>query len=112
MAKACNKYLPARMDKRVEIRSVTQVSDGQGGFTESWSTVATVWAYIKPLKEYERMQAMQLESPRSHKITIRYRSGITADQRIVWSGRTFHIKGVINPDEANNFLELTCMETD
>ena len=110
MAKACSKYLPGTMDKRVSIQSVTQTTDGQGGYTETWATDVTVWAYIKPMKAYERMQAQKLETPLSHKVTIRYRSGVTTKHRLLFGSRVFHIKGIINPDEANQFLELTCIE--
>lgn len=106
----CSKYLPAKMDKRVSIQTRTQTTDGQGGFTESWATDATVWARIEPMKGYEKFQAMQLQVPLTHKVTIRYRSGLTTAKRMLFGARVFDIKEVINLDEANNFLVLKCLE--
>ncbi|WP_169331897.1 phage head closure protein [Zavarzinella formosa] len=106
----CGKYAPGKMDKRVAIQSVTRVSDGQGGFTDSWATDATVWANVNPTKGWEKFQAQQTQTPVTHKITIRYRSGITTKQRVLFGSRVFNIKEALNPDEANAFLELQAIE--
>ncbi len=98
------------MKYKVAIQSVTQTSDSQGGFTEAWATDATVWASIEPVKAYERFQAAKMETPVSHKITIRYRSGVTTKKRILWGSRVLDIKGVINVKEQNAFLEITALE--
>jgi len=95
---------------RVSIQSVAQSSDGQGGYTEGWSTDSTVWAKIDPLNGYERMQAQQLASPVTHKVTIRYLSGLTTKHRLLSGSRVFAIKEVINLAEENRFLQLRCVE--
>jgi SPP1 family predicted phage head-tail adaptor len=107
----CDSAITARMNRRVDIQSVTRTSDGQGGFTESWTTDATVWAYITQAKGYEKYQAMQLETPISHKITIRYRDGVTTAQRMVHEGNVFNIKEVLNPDMDFAFLEIKALQT-
>ena len=108
---ACNKdYLIAQMKHRVALQSVAQASDGQGGFTDTWTTSATVWAAIEPLNGFEKLQAMQLASPVTHKVTIRYRAGVTTKDRLLYGSRVFHIKEVINVDEDRNFLRLRCVE--
>jgi SPP1 family predicted phage head-tail adaptor len=106
----CGSYLPAQMNRRVSIQSATDVSDGQGGQTASWATDATVYAAIEPLKGYEKYQAMQVQTPVSHKVTIRYRAGVTTSQRLLYGSRIFGIKEVINVNEDGNFLELKCIE--
>ena len=110
MAKDCSKDVVSRMDKRITIQTVTQTTDNQGGYTEAWATLATVWASIEPIKAYEKFQAAQLQTPISHKIMTRYRSGITTAQRISWSSRIFNIKEVINVNEANAFLKIIAIE--
>src|SRR5262245_56532836 len=101
MARGCLKYPPAKMNKRAVIQSRTNTTDTQGGYTEAWATDVTVWAHMTPLKGYERFQARQTETPVTHKITIRYRSGVTTAQRITYGGNTYHIKEVLNPDLDN-----------
>ncbi|MBN9265960.1 MAG: phage head closure protein [Hyphomicrobium sp.] len=89
---------------------MTQAGDGQGGFTETWATEATLWAAIEPTKGYERYQAQQVQMPVTHKITIRYRSGVTTKKRFLFGSRVFEIKEVLNQNEANEFLELRAVE--
>lgn len=107
---SCGKYLPAKMDKRVTLQNVSFTSDGQGGQTETWSDTADLWASIEPVKAWEKMQAMQMQAPVTHKITIRYRSDVSSKSRFQFGTRTLWVKEVINKDEANQFLELKAIE--
>ncbi len=107
----CAKDLVSRMDKRVAIQSASQVSDGQGGYSDVWATLATVWANIEPTKGWERMQAQQLQSPVTHKVKMRYYSGLTTKHRLLYGTRVLDIKEVINEGEANSFHTLQCVET-
>lgn len=112
MATACaNQSQTAKMDRRVTIQQVTEASDGQGGQTETWADVATVWASINPMSDYEKFQAQQLQTNTTHKLTIRYRTGLTTKHRVLFGTRIFNIKGIVNPGEANFFLNLKCIET-
>ena len=110
MTSACTKNPVGAMRHRVAIQENIQTPDSQGGFTESWGTIAAVWASIEPVKAYERFQAAQLETPISHKIMLRYRTGVTTAHRILYGTRVFNIKGVINVDEAGAFLRIEAIE--
>lgn len=107
---ACKRELVAQMRYRIEVQEVTRTSDGQGGFTELFAPIATLWAKFEPLKAYEKFQAMQMQSPVTHKVTIRYNSSITTAHRILYDGRIFNIKEVLNIDEASAFMKLTVVE--
>lgn len=106
----CNSNIVAQMNRRVEIQSLTRTSDSQGGFTEEWNSILAAWAKIEPVKAYEKFQAMQMQVPITHKITMRYNSSITSDKRILYGTRIFNIKEIINVDEANSFLKITASE--
>lgn len=110
MARACTKNIFARMNKRVAIQAVTQTSDGQGGADEAWVTLSTVAAEIVPVGNYERMEAMKLASPVSHKVTMRYYSGLTTKHRLLYGTRVLKIKEVVNKDEDNAIHQLRCIE--
>jgi SPP1 family predicted phage head-tail adaptor len=97
-------------NKRLEIQSVAQVADGQGGYTDTWTATAKVWGSIEPVKGYEKFQAMQLETQITHRIHIRYRKGITTKHRIVYDKRVFDIKEVINLEEDDLFLKIMAVE--
>jgi SPP1 family predicted phage head-tail adaptor len=106
----CLKNPVSKMDKRVSLQTVTQSTDSQGGYTDSWATTATVWASIEPLKGYEKYQAMQMETPITHKVMTRYDSRITTAKRLLYGSRIFNIKEAINEGEQNTFLRLLCTE--
>lgn len=103
-------YLPGTMKHRVTLQSISRVSDGQGGYTESWTDVADLWASIEPVKGYEKYQAMQVQTPVSHKMVIRYRSGVTTKNRILYGSRVFDIKEVLNVNEDGRFLQIKALE--
>lgn len=111
MGRSCNKFMPAQMTSPIKIQRRSGSSDGQGGQTETWADIASVWAWIRPVKGYERFQAAQVQTPITHKITIHYRSDVTTATRIKFGTRIFNIKEVLNPDEANYFLEIIALET-
>ena len=88
----------------------TLTPDGGGGFILTWTDVATVWAAIEPLKGAERLHAQQLQSPVTHRVTMRYRAGVRPSMRLVFDARTLNIRAVIDPQERNRTLELLCEE--
>jgi SPP1 family predicted phage head-tail adaptor len=96
--------------KRVTIQNCTRVSDGQGGFDETWNDGSTVWAQIEPLKSYERFQAMQMQTPVTHRITMRYTDEITSASRIKFQSRIFWVKEVLDEEERKRFLTIKAIE--
>lgn len=95
---------------RITIQSRTPTPDEMGGFTEAWSSVATVWSDIKPISANERMFAMKLEDNTTHKIRIRHRAGLDAGMRILFGSRTFQIKGIITDEERRVWMEIRAVE--
>ncbi len=110
MAKGCVDYAPARMDKRVVIQNPSRVSDGQGGYAETFPDGDSVWAWIEPVKGYERFQAMQTQTPVTHKVMVRHRADITTASRLRFGDRVFWVKEVLNPGESNQFLNIKAQE--
>jgi SPP1 family predicted phage head-tail adaptor len=81
-----------------------------GGVTETWSDVATVWANIRPItgKEYFASGAVQADV--THYVTIRYYDGLTPKHRLVYDGRVFEIRHVLNIQERNTMQLLLARE--
>ncbi|MBM4299281.1 MAG: head-tail adaptor protein, partial [Deltaproteobacteria bacterium] len=69
-------YAAGRLDKRVTLQSAVLVRDGHGQPIETWSNVATVWAAIEPIRGREFFAAKQFSAEVTHKLVIRYRSGV------------------------------------
>ena len=102
--------LVATFRKQVTIQNKVSVSDGQGGFTETWPDGSTVWASIEPLKSYERFQAMQMAVPETHRITMRYTDEVTEASRIRYGDRIFWVKETNDPEERQRFLIIKALE--
>lgn len=97
-------------DKRVELQSISRVSDGGGGYTDSWATDKSIWCSISPANGYEKFQASQTETPITHKIKCRYDSDITTAKRLKYGSRLFNIKEALNVEERNAYMMLTVEE--
>jgi SPP1 family predicted phage head-tail adaptor len=106
----CCEFKPAALKHRLALQALSRVSDGQGGHTESWATEATLWGAIEPVKGYERYQAQQVQTPVTHKITVRYRGGVTTKKRFLFGSRVFDIKEVLNENEDNRYLVIRALE--
>lgn len=98
------------LDKRITLQSVTQTSDGMGGYVDVWADVATVWAALWPVSAAEAVKAQANTMTATHRIVIRYRSGVSAAWRVKYGTRYFTIYSIINPSERNETLELLCKE--
>ena len=94
----------------IAIEAFTKTRQAGAGHTRAWTTFATARACIEPLSGRERLHAMQLQDRVSHKITIRFRSGVTAKMRIKFGTRIFNIRAVINLEERSRWLEILAVE--
>ena len=97
----------------IVIQAESTTTDAGGGQSDPWASptlVAATRACIEPLKGFEVLRAMQLEAKVTHKITMRYRSGITAKMRIKFGSRILNIRSVINVEERGRWLEILADE--
>ena len=90
---------------RIVIREQTLTSDDYGGQSTTWTTVTTVWAWIKPIYVYEWFRDGQLQSQGNWHMIIRYNSLFKdtkdfAANSITFDGRVYNIIGVENLDES------------
>lgn len=74
-----------------------------------WKDVATVWASVEAVNGREFFASQQVQSEVTHKVTIRFLPGVTADMRIVHGGRVFGIVAPL-PDNRGTRLVLMCRE--
>lgn len=100
----------AEMRHQIIIQEKIQTDDGMGGFTETLSTVHETWAAIWPISAKEMRENMRVEANITHNIRIRYRTGVTHAMIILFGSRTFEIKGIVNVEERNIWLDMVCNE--
>ena len=98
------------MRRRITLQTVERTPDGGGGYTETLTDLATVWARVHPLTGREQLLAMQTEAMQMHRFTIRYRAGLTTATRILYDGRTFDIRSIVDPEERHRELQIMAEE--
>ncbi|MGH6737325.1 MAG: phage head closure protein [Methyloceanibacter sp.] len=98
--------------RRLTLEQAQRVSDGAGGFTETWVEVATVWAALRPSGGSEAVEADRLAGRVSHEVVLRYRPGVTPAMHFRLGARVFHILAAIDVDERKTWLRCQCEERD
>jgi SPP1 family predicted phage head-tail adaptor len=96
----------------IEIQSPIETTDAAGGPIPTWdeqTPYAQLYASVQPLRGREIIAA-GTDTQTTHKITTRYKAGITTDMRIKFGERYFGIDSVINVDERNVMLEIMAVE--
>lgn len=100
-----------KLRHRVSLQSATTVNDSYGQPTRTWATYATVWALVEPVSGEESTLAMQLQGGTTHKITIRYRAGVSVGHRILYGTRIFNISAPPRDEEERKiWLEIDAEE--
>lgn len=98
------------MRERVTIYSQTQAVDDAGDITTTWAQGATCWARMRPLSANQVELAGRDDAIRRYQMTVRYRTDITTNSRIVWRGRRFDVTGATDETEQRQFLTVFLSE--
>lgn len=102
--------------KRHQVTLETRAStvDDFGDEVTTYTTLASpVWASVESLKGVERLAAQAIRAEVSHKVTIFWSpdvSEIGPEDRVLLGSRVFDITSAINTDEANQEIEMICVE--
>lgn len=97
---------------RVVIEHADRTSDGAGGSTLYWQTVAEVWAAIWSRTVGEDFVLDRTAGTATHDIWIRYRADVKPDMRIRFGARIFDILGAIDVEDRGAWLKCPVEERD
>ncbi len=103
---------PSTRDKYVRIEKPTQTTTG-GKTVETWDLLARAFVAIKPLTGREYREAAEQASSITHLVTGLYEDfdTVTADFKIVWEDRTFHLlESPRDIEEAHVIYEMAVEE--
>lgn len=103
---------PSDLRHRLKLEEAERVSDGGGGFTETWVEVATLSAALRPRGGSEGVDSGRLAGRVTHEVTLRYRAGVTPAMRFRMGSRVFHILAASDQDERKHWLRCSCEERD
>lgn len=100
--------------RRIVLQAPTEVVDAVGDVVPSWTTLATVWASIEPLRGEERYLAQQVQATVTHRIRIRWSATLSASLtpkcRATYGSRVFDIGSVADLQTQRRELELMVTE--
>lgn len=71
---------------------------------------ATVWASVDPITRRNFSNEGKVDMVTYHQIGIRYLPGLDEDMTILFKGRIFEIKSIVNVEERNKEINLICFE--
>jgi SPP1 family predicted phage head-tail adaptor len=97
---------------RVVLQQPVRVDDGGGGATQTWQTVAELWAAVTSIGGEERLSADALTGRVTHEVWIRYRPGVTPAMRFQHAGRILEIRAVLEAGNLRHRLQCLCLERD
>lgn len=95
-------------NRRVIIRQLSAGQDDVGQPTQTWSTLATVWANVRYLSGSQAIQGGAETATSLASIRIAYRTNVTTAMQVVLGSTVFRITAVL-PDEVNKLhTDLAC----
>lgn len=95
---------------KIIVEKPVLASDGAGGYTKTWETVAVLWAAIIRRAGKEDVLGGKITAQKSYIFRMRYTDVVTSDMRINYDGRPFNIRSLNNVEEQDAMLEILAEE--
>ena len=95
--------------ERVTVQQASEARNALGETVLSWATFATRWASVEGVSSRESMVYGQQQIDVTHRVRLRYLSGLTQSMRILWRGRTLEIVSLLEHGNRSEH-ELVCQE--
>lgn len=99
---------PKKYNRRIRIQSKQTTTDDEGISKSVWADWMTLWAARKPLTSRwrETFQADGLNVDKMLQLEIRFRTGITADMRVI------HGKKMVGEKEVDRIYDIKAVLDD
>jgi SPP1 family predicted phage head-tail adaptor len=98
---------PGQLDRRLVLEAPVETSDGAGGVTRSYQSVATLWAAVTPHVAHGSVAAGSAGATATHRIVIRAGRDVTTRHRLRDGVRIFRIVAVSErAGRAPRFIEI------
>ena len=95
---------------KIDIETFDETVNDFGEVKQSWKVFKTTWAKILPKTAKEFMSGDKETSALTHKVVVRYISGVLPNMRIKFKERVFEVHAPINFEEKNEYLLILCKE--
>ena len=94
------------MTRLVNVYAPTQVSDGQGGYTTTFTLQDTTWGDFRPQEQNRALLEAKLSFTRMAKLFIRWDITITDTYQLEVEGDRYTIHSIKDVDNAHRFFEI------
>jgi len=95
--------------ERVTVQQASESRNALGETVLSWATFAERWASVEGVSSRESLAYGQQQISVSHRVRLRYLTGLTQSMRLVWRGRTLEIVSLLEHGNRSEH-ELICQE--
>jgi len=102
-----------QFNRRLEAQKLSRVQNDSGGFTETWTTVYTTWAYVGPVKSWREIQLLQNVQNASYEVQIRHTASheVSKDIRFIYEGKVLIVNSITEMTEGRKrFYSLILIE--
>src|SRR3990167_3408117 len=82
------------LDRRITVQTKTLTANSYGERVASWADTFTTWANVFEIAGKEKFEASQLVDKADIRFSIRYRTGVNEEQRIVYDSNYYDIYSV------------------
>ena len=86
--------------------SLARTADGQGGFTVTWSTFATVVGFVKIDSGKEGQLDDHIKSEYSRKFSFEYVAGLDNSMRILYTGNYYNIRSIKSIQDSTIWIDV------
>lgn len=100
---------PGKLRERVTVQQATETRNAIGETVLAWSTYDTVWASVEGVSSREALDAGKIDVQISHRVRMRYLSGMTQNMRLSWRDRTLEIVSLLEYGNRSEHV-LICQE--
>lgn len=104
------RFDPGQLRHALVLQQPDYTPDADGGFTTTWSDVATMWAALKPVGADVQLRAGADEVDITHTIIIRHFAALKPNMRFQQGARTFTVLSVNDLDETRRYTIATTRE--
>lgn len=101
---------PGKLRERVTVQIASGTTNALGETVLSWSNSTAVWASVEGVSARESLAAGQQEITITHRVRLRYLSGLTQNMRFAWRSRTLDIVSLLEHGNRSEH-EAICQET-
>jgi len=106
------KSLATELRHYITVQYLSKLSDGEGGYVESWYDRKNIAAAIYPIRADQLFEYRSINVEATHIIKIRGKIDLTEVDRIYWDvkEKTFEILTIENIQEQDWVKVITCKE--